>query len=82
MPRGIYERKPRAAPAVPASPPPGDKRAKKRKYRKAPRPTAAAPFIPAIDADSRLIIVNGAEPHIFDPQQTEAIATLLATHFE
>lgn len=37
----------------------------------------AARFIPAVDAESRLIIINGHEPLIFTDEQTEAIATLL-----
>jgi hypothetical protein len=28
------------------------------------------------------VLVNGGEPQIFNPEQTEAIATLLLGHFE
>jgi DNA-binding Lrp family transcriptional regulator len=47
----------------------------------APQP-AAERFIPAVDAASRLIIVNGAEPLIFTDTQTEAIASLLFQHYK
>jgi hypothetical protein len=43
---------------------------------------AAKRFIPAVDADRRLVIVNGGEPLIFDDEQTAAIATLLFTHYD
>ena len=81
MPRGVYERKPRttaATTAAPTPPQPG----KKRKYAKSARPAAAVQFIPAIDAENRLVLVNGSAPHIFNPQQTQAIADLLLMHFE
>lgn len=65
-----------------ASPP--LRRKKKRKYRKAKRPRAAMAqmFIPALDGETRLVIVRGAAPQIFSPEETKAIATLLLQHFE
>jgi DNA-binding Lrp family transcriptional regulator len=45
------------------------------------RPAPAERFIPAVDKDARLIIVNGGEPHIYSEAQTEAIASLLFQHY-
>lgn len=65
-------------------------RKKKSKLRKGaapstpqPKPKPADDFIPAFTADARLVIVNGSTPpQIFTPQQTERMATLLASYFE
>jgi DNA-binding Lrp family transcriptional regulator len=68
------------------------KHAKRPRRAKAPsaRPAARAPrerpapaerFIPTVDKDARLIIVNGGEPHIYSEAQTEAIASLLFQHY-
>jgi hypothetical protein len=57
----------------------------KKKRRATATRTPAAPierFIPTVDASSRLVIVNGAEPLIFNDEQTEAIATLLFQHYD
>lgn len=60
---------------------------KKPKARKARAPRATAPtpehpFIPAIDADMRLVCLNGGAPAVFSVAQTEKIATLLLQHFK
>lgn len=57
---------------------------KGKKPPKAPRakPAEAERFIPAIDSDNRLVLVNGSEPLHFTAPQTEAIAALLLQHFE
>lgn len=40
-------------------------------------------FIPALDADNRLVCVNGGgSPHVYSSAQTERIATLLLQHFK
>lgn len=81
-----------------SAPPQGDKAAPKaRKTRKAkkqrkakkaraPRtPPAARPaerFIPVVDAEKRLHIINGGAPVSFDGPQTLAIAELLFNHYE
>lgn len=59
-----------------------DKKTRRAKARKAPRPRAAELFLPACDADSRLVIVNGGAVQHFTEEQTAAIATLLAGHYE
>jgi hypothetical protein len=56
-----------------------------RKPRSAPAPrtssAAAVRFIPTVDADKRLHIINGSDPVSFSDAQTEAIATLLLQHY-
>jgi DNA-binding Lrp family transcriptional regulator len=71
-----------AGAAAPTRATPPQKRSKKARKQKRARTAAVERFIPAIDADARLVIVNGAEPHIFNPEQTSAIAALLLGHFE
>lgn len=63
------QRKPRKAP-------------KSRAPNAAPAPLAAERFIPVVDAEKRLYIINGAEPLSFDGKQTLAIAELLFAHYE
>lgn len=61
------------------------KKAKKRKAapaKQAARAPAAERFIPTVDADSRLCIINGAEPMFFSEEQTEKIAELLFVHYK
>jgi len=79
-----------------ASPPPPQRRKPSRKKKgsgagskpgarpaRAARPAAEPFFIPAIDADGRLVCVNGSgDPVVFSSAQTERIATLLLKHFE
>jgi hypothetical protein len=87
-----------ATPGVPPPQPRKAKKPKSRKPRHAkrprrakgastphPRPAAQAPaerFIPTVDERSCLVIVNGAEPHIFNEAQTAAIASLLFLHYD
>ena len=64
---------------------PGGKKRGARKAKKTRTPRAARPaevFIPAVDADTRLVIVNGGPLLHFTEEQTVAIATLLANHYE
>jgi DNA-binding Lrp family transcriptional regulator len=63
-----------------AAPRQGPERAARRSSARE-RPAPAERFIPAVDKDARLIIVNGGEPHIFSEAQTEAIASLLFQHY-
>jgi hypothetical protein len=70
-------------------PPQSDRAPKKRKKRHAKKPhraprTArpAERFIPTVDAELGLHIINGAAPLSFDPEQTLAIATLLFNHYK
>jgi hypothetical protein len=71
-----------------AAPPQERKRQKPRQHRKAhrarqaPAPRAAERFVPTVDADLRLHILNGGAPVSFDGPQTEAIATLLLQHYK
>lgn len=65
------------------------KRSKKASSPRAPKTPAAAPpaaardFLTAITADSRLVIVNGAQaPLIFSEKESEQIAELCLAHFE
>jgi DNA-binding Lrp family transcriptional regulator len=58
------------------------KHGKARRARKTPLASPAERFIPTVDAASRLVIVNGAEPLIFDEAQTTAIAALLFQHYK
>ena len=81
MPRGVYERKPRAAGDAPSATPP-QKQKKPRKYTRRARAAAAERFIPTVDVDKRLILVNGGEPQVFTEPQTLAIAQLLFQHYE
>lgn len=64
---------------------PGRKPGKKRQARRpaAPIVLAAAPtFIPALTVESELVLVFSDQPHLrFTPEQTVAIATLLAANF-
>jgi hypothetical protein len=74
------------------APPPQERTQKKarkqKKHRKAPaartprtaRPTAER-FVPTVDAEKRLHIINGGAPISFDDSQTEAIASLLLQHY-
>lgn len=58
---------------------------KAKRPQRAPRttrPAATERFIPAMDAENGLVIVNGGEPVIFTPAQTQDIATLLLQHFK
>lgn len=63
------------------------KRARKATTKRTPsaaRPADAAPaprFIPTVDSERRLHIINGAAPISFDDVQTEAIADLLLQHY-
>jgi DNA-binding transcriptional ArsR family regulator len=76
--------------AWPVSKPPSNARprGKRRKAAKphTPRPAplqrAAQRFIPVVDVDMRLCIINGGEPLIFDEAQTLKIAKLLFVHYE
>lgn len=77
--------------APPSAPTKGKKKHRKAKHakaRKAPTPraqraaTPAERFIPTVDAERRLVIVNAGEPLIFNDEQTAAIATLLFTHYD
>ena len=40
------------------------------------------PFIPAMTADRRLVIIGGSQPVVFSEEQTQSIADLMAGHFE
>jgi DNA-binding Lrp family transcriptional regulator len=60
-----------------------------RKGNGKPKPAArqkpaaqAGDFLPAMTADMRLVIVNGAAPAVFTSEQTEAIAQVVLQHFE
>jgi hypothetical protein len=58
-----------------------------KKTKRAPRAartsTPEAVFIPAIDAECRLVCINGgAAPTVYSEAQTQRIATLLLKHFE
>ncbi len=48
----------------------------------APRATPLPLFLPAFTEDYRLVIVQDGGHTIFTPEQTQAIADLLLTHFE
>lgn len=74
---------------------PPQKRKKPRKGKKAKKPrkpqTRRAPpaarsaerFMPMVDVERRLVVINGgAEPLIYTAEQTLAIATLLFNHYE
>lgn len=76
-----------------AEPRPAKKHGKRKGHRTAKPAGKASPaartvarpgerFIPTVDMHSRLVIVNGGEPHIYTAEQTEAIAKLLFTHYE
>lgn len=66
---------------------PGRKPGKKRQARSAAVVTEIAPataraFTPALTADSELVLVSVGQPALFfSPEQTVAIATLLAANF-
>jgi DNA-binding transcriptional ArsR family regulator len=51
-------------------------------HRAAERAQPAERFIPAVDAQQRLVIVNGGEPLVFTDEQTSAIADLLLQHYK
>lgn len=74
--------------AAPSAPPQRRKKSKGNGKRAKPKPRAprtqpAAPlFLPAITEDWRLVIVTDGAPAVFTPEQTQAIADLLLTHFE
>jgi DNA-binding transcriptional ArsR family regulator len=55
---------------------------KKKAYRAAPTARTAERFIPTVDVDLGLHIINGREPLSFNAEQTEAIATLLFNHYK
>lgn len=55
----------------------------KHKPKKDAQPKAQAPlFLPALTEDYRLVVVQDGGHHIFDQEQTQALADLLLTHFE
>lgn len=57
---------------------------KPKKARTAQAPRTAAPaerFVPTVDSEKRLHIINGAAPLSFNDEQTAAIATLLLQHY-
>lgn len=70
--------------------PPQERKQKKGGKRKAgkkagtPRTRAAAvsAFLPAVDADRNLVLINGAAITRYNDEQTAAIATLLSQHYE
>lgn len=75
--------------ARPEEAPPQQRRATARKPRRKTAAKKAAPaartaerFIPVVDAERRLYIINGAEPIAYNESQTLAIATLLQQHYE
>ena len=85
MPRGVYERKPRVPVDGVSSAPPQERKPKKRRKAKAPRarPTAiASTFLPTVDADRNLVLINDGAIARFNDAQTLAIATLLSQHYE
>jgi DNA-binding transcriptional ArsR family regulator len=51
-------------------------------HRSAARAEPTERFIPAVDAQQRLVIVNGGEPLVFTDEQTSAIADLLLQHYK
>lgn len=53
-----------------------------RKARTAPAARSTERFIPTVDIDRRLVIVNGGDPVIFNGEQTLAIAELLFNHYD
>lgn len=59
----------------------GGRKAKKARKARTPR-TAEPLFIPTVDVDTNLVLVTGAGVQRFTEQQTLAVATLLAAHFE
>jgi DNA-binding transcriptional ArsR family regulator len=61
------------------------RKSKERKTRRAHKTSLARTaerFLPTVDVASRLVIVNGGEPIIFDEPQTSAIAALLFQHYD
>jgi hypothetical protein len=73
----------------PSTPPQSDRAPTKRKKRHAKKPhrapRAARPterFIPTVDAELQLHIINGAAPVSYNEAQTAAIATLLLAHYK
>lgn len=65
-----------------AGAPPQKGKPRRRKKSKAPAARAAAVrFIPVVDVEKQLHIINGSGAVSFDTPQTEAIATLLAQHW-
>lgn len=76
--------------ARPEGPPPQQRRAPSHKSRRktpvkrmrALAARAAERFIPVVDAERRLYIINGADPVAYTEVQTLAIATLLQQHYE
>jgi DNA-binding Lrp family transcriptional regulator len=73
------------APPQPRAKPKARKQKKHRKAPKARAPQAARPaecFIPVVDAEKRLHIINGGTPVSYDGVQTLAIAELLFAHYE
>lgn len=73
--------------SAPPAPPRGRKKKGNGKRPKAkpaaPRARPAAPlFLPAITEDWRLVVVQESGHAVFTPEQTQAIADLLLTHFE
>jgi hypothetical protein len=80
----IYETTTRSAPKkskrAPAKKP---KKSRKKSPARAPNAAAEPEVLPAFTADDRLVLVRGAQPPlIFSPADTQAIATLLCSHFE
>lgn len=78
------------ATAPEATPPQRRKKHDKKKHAPRAQRAAAATrpakplerFIATVDAERRLVIVRDGDPQIFSDAQTEAIATLLFTHYD
>lgn len=61
----------------------GKRKAGKKTRTTRPRPAAAADaFLPTVDADRNLVLINDAAVTRFNDAQTLAIATLLSQHYE
>lgn len=65
--------------------PPQERKRKKKRKAHAPRTRAAAAkttFLPTVDADRNLVLINDGTIARFNDAQTLAIATLLSQHYE
>ncbi len=86
-PEQIADAPPQRRKATKAAKKPGRKPGKKRQARSAAvvkeiAPATARAFTPALTADSELVLVSAGQPALFfTPEQTVAIATLLAANF-